>query len=91
MGLVVVAYDISDDRRRVRMHKLLSGFGENVQESVFECQLEDAALTRLRRRIKRMMRPDDRIRIYPLCAACADRVEDGQGDRPPRQPDVYVV
>lgn len=40
MATWVVAYDISDDRRRLRLHRLLRGFGEPVQKSVFVCQLD---------------------------------------------------
>ena len=91
MALVVVAYDIPHDRRRTRLHTLLLGFGEPVQRSVFECDLDDASLRRLRTRIARMVRPGDSVRLYPLCAACADRVDDGLGRRPPQPPDVYVT
>lgn len=40
MATWVVAYDISDDKRRLRLHRLLRGFGEPVQKSVFVCQLD---------------------------------------------------
>jgi CRISPR-associated protein Cas2 len=91
MPLIVVAYDIPHDRRRVRLHSLLLGFGEPVQESLFECDLDDAALRRLRKRITRLMRPGDNVRIYPLCASCADRTDNGLGERLERAPDIYVV
>lgn len=35
----LVSYDIPDDRRRNRVFKLLRGWGERVQYSVFCCQL----------------------------------------------------
>ncbi len=35
----IVAYDIPDDRRRTRVHKVLSGFGRWTQFSLFECHL----------------------------------------------------
>lgn len=38
---VLVSYDISDDRRLRRMYKLLRGYGEHVQYSIFLCQLTD--------------------------------------------------
>ena len=90
--LVVVAYDIADDRRRVRLHTLLLGYGEAVQESVFECVLSARQRRALQRRVGRIVRPDvDRVRYYTLCAACAGKIEDGAG--PPRAPApaVYVV
>lgn len=39
--LLVVAYDVANDRRRVRLHTLLLGYGDPVQESVFECMVTE--------------------------------------------------
>lgn len=36
---VLVAYDIADDKRRARVAKVLLGFGDRVQYSVFCCAL----------------------------------------------------
>jgi CRISPR-associated protein Cas2 len=35
--LVLVVYDIADDRRRLKLANFLEGHGRRVQESVFEC------------------------------------------------------
>ncbi len=37
--MYLVCYDITDDRERRRIGKLLEGFGVRVQRSVFECCL----------------------------------------------------
>ena len=37
--LVLISYDIEDDRLRVKLAKLLEGHGQRVQYSVFECHL----------------------------------------------------
>ncbi|WP_295886880.1 CRISPR-associated endonuclease Cas2 [uncultured Thiohalocapsa sp.] len=37
--LYIVAYDISDQRRWRRIFKLMKGYGEWVQLSVFQCRL----------------------------------------------------
>lgn len=75
---VIVTYDVSDDRRRTRLHELLLGYGSPVQFSVFECDLEPAQLAILRRRARRFVRPPrDSIRYYQLCAACARRTSTG--------------
>ncbi|HHP7244558.1 MAG TPA: CRISPR-associated endonuclease Cas2, partial [Elainellaceae cyanobacterium] len=37
--LVLVVYDIANNRRRQKLSKLLEGYGRRVQESVFECFL----------------------------------------------------
>lgn len=35
----IISYDVSDTRIRSRLSKILEGFGERVQYSVFECNL----------------------------------------------------
>jgi CRISPR-associated protein Cas2 len=35
----VVSYDISDDKRLRRVHRIMRGFGEPLQYSVFRCVL----------------------------------------------------
>jgi len=42
--LIVVSYDIPDDRRRLQLSKALKDFGKRVQWSVFECHLDDRQL-----------------------------------------------
>ena len=44
---VYVAYDISEHRRRNRLHRLLRGFGEPVQKSVFLCWVDAVRQRRL--------------------------------------------
>jgi CRISPR-associated protein Cas2 len=34
--LVVVVYDIADDKRRLKLANFLEGYGRRVQESAFE-------------------------------------------------------
>lgn len=92
MGLLVVAYDVADDRRRVRLHTLLMGYGEAVQESVFECVVDEAAERALRRRVRRIARAGvDRVRFYPICGACARRIVDADGAGRRAEPLVWVA
>lgn len=44
----VVTYDISDDRRRNQVFRLMRGFGDHAQYSVFLCQLNETELVQLR-------------------------------------------
>ncbi len=44
---ILVAYDISDNRRRTRLYRLLRGFGEPIQKSVFLCWLDPARRRKL--------------------------------------------
>lgn len=64
----LVAYDISDDRRRSKVSELLESYGPRVQLSVFEAELatpaeERTLLGRLRDLIDLV---EDQIRVYPI-------------------------
>lgn len=90
----VVAYDIPDDNRRVRVAKLLDGFGDRVQHSVFEVCLDHTSLDHLHRRLQREIDPEkDAVRLYPLCEQCMHGVHDlGTAEAAPfEEPDVIIV
>ncbi len=72
-----ICYDISDShRRRFKIAKLLKDFGDRVQYSVFEANLEREELDRLKRMAMSILDPEeDLLRIYPLCAGCAGRID----------------
>ena len=79
---LVVSYDISDDRRRTRVMNLLRDYGRHVQYSVFECQLTQGQIRKMKKGISLLVDPADSIRIYYLCKEDVDRVELlGRGDR----------
>jgi len=72
---VVVSYDITDDRRRRRIFKLMEGYGSRVQYSVFECELNPVQVKELRGKLKKLMAPrQDSVRFYVLCADDVRRV-----------------
>ena len=48
---LLVAYDIPDDRRRLRLAKVLQGFGDRVQYSVFIVDAAPVKLNRMRRAV----------------------------------------
>lgn len=87
----VVAYDISSDRRRARVHKILSGFGTWTQFSLFECFLTEKQYVYLRHRLQKYLKEaEDRVRFYTLCASCHDRSETLGGSLP-EEPDLFLV
>ena len=45
---VIVSYDISDDKRRSRVHRTLMNFGDRLQFSLFQCDLTARELVALR-------------------------------------------
>lgn len=69
--LYVIAYDITSNRRRKKMADLLADWGERVNWSVFECQLEKGKLPKLRKQISKIInRKKDVVIYYPLCLDC---------------------
>jgi CRISPR-associated protein Cas2 len=89
--LYVVAYDIAEDRRRAKVHKLLSGFGHWTQYSLFECYLTEKEYVRLRGLLDRQITASqDSVRFYVLCEACRKRVETIGSERP-QEPDLYLI
>ena len=90
--LIVVSYDVPNDRRRTRLAHALRDFGERVQLSVFECLLEAADLDRLRERILREIElSEDSVRIYPLCETCRAKVELHGLGKTTEDPDLYLA
>lgn len=71
----VVAYDSPCEKRRRKLATLLEGYGVRVQFSVFECQLRPETLNQLRRRLERLIKPDqDRVRLWPLSVRSCARI-----------------
>ncbi len=46
--IYVVTYDISDPKRLRRVYRLLLGYGDHIQLSVFECELDPREVLELR-------------------------------------------
>ncbi len=74
---VVVAYDIRDDRRRLKvMNTLLDCGGTRVNFSVFECLLPESRLLKVKTAIEKIIdKKKDNIRYYVLCEACIKLIE----------------
>jgi CRISPR-associated protein Cas2 len=74
---VVISYDIAEDKRRTKIHKVLKSYGQWMQFSVFECvDLSAVEYARLRSRLAKMIKPEvDSVRFYFLCACCEGKVE----------------
>ena len=70
-----VAYDITDDKRRNRVAKILKDFGTRIQYSVFECDTDRRALLRLQSRLENVIdSSEDTITFYHLCATCEKQI-----------------
>ena len=81
---MVISYDIEDDKRRTRIHRILKNFGQWVQYSLFECQLTRAQYLHLRHRLDNVIHKTkgDNLRFYFLCEDCQQKVERIGGTTP---------
>ncbi len=70
----VVTYDIVCDKTREKVADCMKDFGDRVQLSVFEADLEASQYRKMVSRLERLIDKEaDSVRIYPLCAACLDK------------------
>lgn len=58
----VVTYDISDPGRLRKVYKLMLGWGDHIQLSVFQCELNDREVIELRNELERVIkRTEDQV------------------------------
>jgi CRISPR-associated protein Cas2 len=79
---VTISYDVSEDKRRTKIHKILKSYGQWVQYSIFECELNDTQYAKLRSRLSKLIKDEDSIRFYFLCACCQGKIERLGGTQP---------
>ncbi|NLH98662.1 MAG: CRISPR-associated endonuclease Cas2 [Chthonomonadales bacterium] len=89
--LHVIAYDISEDGPRGRLAKFLLDYGDRIQHSVFEADLEPEDVERIMARAKPLVAAGDSLRIYALCADCAEKVRSLGRQGPIELDDIVVV
>ena len=71
----VVSYDVSDDRARAKIAKILVGLLTRVQYSVFEGEAADDQIARAIDRVLTHIDPEtDSVRVYRLCASCERQI-----------------
>lgn len=72
--LYIVSYDISNERRWRRVFKLMRGYGQWLQLSVFQCRLTARRRAELARRLEELIHThDDHVLILDL--GPADKVD----------------
>lgn len=87
----IVAYDIPSNKRRAKVHKILSGFGEWTQYSLFELFVTDKEMVMLQSKLEKLhFAEKDSVRFYPLCTACLKQVET-VGSPPPKEPKAFIA
>jgi CRISPR-associated protein Cas2 len=71
----LVCYDIADEKRLRKVFKVMRGYGDHLQFSVFECQMTPMDLTRCRNELSEIIHHDqDQVLFVNLGPA------EGRGD-----------
>ncbi|MBE9182539.1 CRISPR-associated endonuclease Cas2 [Oculatella sp. LEGE 06141] len=91
----LIIYDLPDtkaaNKRRTRLHKLLSGYGTWTQYSVFECFLTAVQFAKLQIQVEMLVKAsEDSVRIYVLDAGALRRTIT-YGSEEPRQEQAIVL
>lgn len=70
--MYVISYDISEDKRRNKIAKLLEGYGRRVQYSVFECPVNEKKMKVLYAALQDLTQDmqEGSIYIYHICGTC---------------------
>lgn len=90
--LVLVVYDIPDDKRRTKLATFLEGYGRRVQYSVFECFMSLDEMQRLYKTLKRRVKPEeDNVRLYWMPKDAVGRALSIGSPKPQEPPDFYIV
>lgn len=66
----LVIYDISNDRRRSKLAKMLSGYGNRIQKSAFEVHLNKQRFKSMKMQLASFCDDKDGIRVYKLNDQC---------------------
>ncbi|WP_445627658.1 CRISPR-associated endonuclease Cas2 [Nostoc sp. DSM 114167] len=91
----LIIYDLPDNKaankRRTRLHKMLSGYGKWTQYSVFECFLTTVQFATLQTKIEKLIKSEeDAVRIYVLDAGAVKKTIT-YGSEIPRQEQTIVL
>jgi CRISPR-associated protein Cas2 len=90
--LVLVVYDISDHKRRLKLSNFLEGWGRRVQESVFECFLDLKTMKKLYQQVQRKVKvEEDNVRFYWIPADSLPRTLTIGSPLPEPPPKCYIV
>lgn len=74
--MYLISYDITDNRIRGKIAKELSGYGQRVQYSVFECRITEQQYKELYQKLVILMQEEEEgnIRIYDICGKCEQKL-----------------
>jgi len=70
----LICYDIRSPKRWRKAYKLLEGYGERLQYSIFRIWLTLREREKLRWELEKILKPEDSLLIAGICNRCVERV-----------------
>lgn len=71
----VIAYDIENDRKRVKISKLLAKHGTRINLSVFECMITAKQLEKIKETTAKWLdKRTDTMVFYTFCIDCFTKI-----------------
>lgn len=87
----VYCYDISSQRARSRVARLMESRAVRVQKSVFEARLTRKRAEALFRQIEKRLDPGDNLRMYALTSATLEKCMASGGAPLPEDGDFWIT
>lgn len=66
----LICYDIRDPKRWRKAYKLLQGYGERIQYSIFRCWLSQRSREKLRWELEKILASEDNLLLIRLSHQC---------------------
>lgn len=90
--MVVIVYDIPDDKRRTKLAHFLGGYGNRIQLSVFECFITIEEMRELYGLVQNKVKPEeDNVRFYWISSESASLALTIGSDKPSPPPSYYII
>lgn len=88
----VITYDISKNKIRNKVSKILEDYGVRVQYSVFESDMNEDELKKVMNYLRSIIDPStDNIKFYSLCLNCEKKILSLGVDKSFTIPDAMVI
>ena len=70
----LICYDIREPKRWRKAYKLLQGYGERIQFSIFRCALNIRDREKLRWQLEKILTDEDSLLLAGMCDRCVSRM-----------------
>jgi CRISPR-associated protein Cas2 len=70
----LVCYDVRDQGRWRKLYKIVQGYGQRIQYSIFRCKMTERQMQKLYWEAMQVLAQEDDFLIIPVCNRCAARI-----------------